>query len=123
MSHIVQIKTQLRDAEAVRAACQRLGLTQPALGTFSLFSAESSGLAVQLPGWRYPVICQLDTGQIQFDNYGGCWGDQKELDRFLQAYAVEKVKLEARKKGNYAREQQLEDGSIKLTIQIFGGAA
>ena len=28
MSHIVQIQTQIKDAAAVQAACQRLGLTE-----------------------------------------------------------------------------------------------
>ena len=123
MSHVVQIKTQVRDAEAVRAACRRLGLTEPVQGTTRLFSGEVTGLAVQLPGWRYPAVAQLDTGQIQFDNFQGNWGEQKELDRFLQSYAVEKAKLEARRKGHSVTEQQLQDGSVKLTIQVSGGAA
>lgn len=123
MSHIVQIKTQVRDAEAVRAACRRLGLAEPVQGTTRLFSGEVSGLAVQLPGWRYPTVCQLDTGQVQFDNFQGNWGEQKELDRFLQGYAVEKAKIEARRHGHSVTEQQLQDGSVKLTIQVNGGAA
>lgn len=50
------------------------------------------------------------------------WGKQAELDRFLQAYAVEKAKLEARKHGHTVTEQSLMDGSIKLVVQV-GGAA
>lgn len=123
MSHIVQIKTQVRDAEAVHAACRSLGLGQPVQGTTRLFSSEVTGLAVQLPGWRYPAVCQLDTGQVQFDNFQGNWGEPKELDRFLQWYSVEKAKLEARKRGHTVSEQQLQDGSIKLTIQVMGGVA
>lgn len=123
MSHIVEIKTQVRDAEAVRAACRRLGLAEPVQGTTRLFTAEATGLAVQLPGWRYPAVCQLDTGQVQFDNFNGSWGSPQELDHFLQAYAVEKAKIEARRKGHSVVEQQLQDGSIKLTIQVSGGAA
>jgi hypothetical protein len=53
---------------------------------------------------------------------GSFWGDPKHLDRFLQAYACEKAKIEARKRGHAVSEQQLADGSIKLTIQV-GGAA
>ena len=123
MSHIVSIKTEVRNAAAVRAACKRLGLAQPVEGKVSLFSGEVSGLAVQLPDWQYPVVCDLASGQVQFDNFGGIWGDQKHLDRFLQAYAVEKARIEARKKGHTVAEQQLADGSIKLTIQVGGGAA
>ena len=123
MSHIVQIKTQVHDAQAVRAACRRLGLAEPMQGTTRLFSGEVTGLAVQLSGWRFPAVCQLDTGQVQFDNFQGNWGEQQELDRFLQAYAVEKAKLEAHRKGHSITEQQLQDGSVKLTIQVVGGAA
>ena len=45
------------------------------------------------------------------------------LDRFLQAYAVEKAKLEARNRGHSVTEQSLSDGSIKLTVQVTGGGA
>src|SRR5437764_12985373 len=104
MSHVVTISTQIRDAEAVRAACRRLGLAEPVQGTERLYSSQVAGLALQLPGWRFPAVCQLDTGQVQFDNFNGNWGDQQELDRFLQAYAVEKTKIEARRKGHSVLE-------------------
>ncbi len=123
MSHIVQIQTQVRDPVAVQAACQRLGLPQPIQQTVRLFAAEVTGLTVQLPSWRYPVVCDLAHGQIEFDNYGGAWGDQAKLDQFLQAYAAEKSKLEARRRGHTVTEQALTDGSIRLTIQVAGGAA
>lgn len=123
MSHIVQIQTEVRDAAAIGAACRRLGLTEPVQKTVELFIATATGLAVQLPGWRYPAVCNTETGRIEFDNFGGHWGEQRELDRFLQAYAVEKAKIEARKRGHSVTEQQLADGSVKLTIQVAGGAA
>ena len=123
MSHIVQIQTQVKDAAAVRAACQRLGLPAPVQGKTELFSGEVEGLAVKLPDWIYPVVCDLASGQIKFDNYHGRWGDQKHLDRFLQAYAVEKVKIESRRKGHLVSESTLADGSVKLTVQVNGGAA
>ena len=122
MSHIVTVTTEVRDAAAVRAACQRLGLAEPTHGTVKLFSGEATGLAVQLPDWTYPVVCDTATGQLKFDNFKGRWGDQKELDTFMQAYAVEKAKLESRRRGHSTTEQTLPDGSIKLTIQIAGGA-
>jgi len=123
MSHIVQITTQVKDPAAVAAACNRLRLAQPVYKTARLFADEAAGLAIELPGWRYPVVCDLATGQVRYDNYQGYWGDPKELDRFMQAYAVEKAKLEARRCGHSVTEQPLTDGSIKLTIQVAGGAA
>jgi hypothetical protein len=120
MSHIVCIKTEIRDAHAVRAACQRLGLPLPTSGTHKMYSGQVTGLAVQLPGWVYPVVCQLDSGQLQFDNFNGRWGAQEDLNAFLQIYAVEKAKLEARRKGHSVSEQSLADGSVKLTIHVGG---
>jgi hypothetical protein len=76
-----------------------------------------------LPDWQYPICCELSTGQVRFDNFAGRWGDQKHLDALLQAYAVEKARIEARKRGHSVTEQKLKDGSIRLTIQLNGGAA
>ena len=116
MSHIVSVKTEVRDTCAVNAACRRLGLPEPVHGTAKLFSGEATGLLVKLPGWLYPVACDTATGELRYDNYNGCWGSQEHLDRFMQSYAVEKAKLEARKKGYSVSEQPLEDGSIRLQI-------
>lgn len=85
-----------------------------------LYSGWVTGLAVQLPGWVYPVVCNLPSGELQFDNFHGRWGDQRDLDRFLQAYAVEKTKIEARKKGHSVVETPLSDGSIRLTVHVQG---
>jgi hypothetical protein len=122
LSHIVNIKTEVRDATAVRSACDRLRLPSPVQGTHRLFSGHVNGLGVQLPDWRYPVVCNLSSGELKYDNYNGNWGEQQHLDSFLQSYAVEKAKIEARRQGHGVTEAQLADGSVKLTINV-GGAA
>ena len=122
MSHIAQIQTEIRDPAGIRAACNRLRLREPVFGATKLFSGSKTGWAVGLPDWRYPIVCDVVTGSVDFDNYGGRWGEQKELDRFVQGYAVEKARIEARKNGHSITEQQLEDGSIKVVVQV-GGAA
>jgi hypothetical protein len=122
VSHIVTIQTEVRDPTAVAAACRRLGLPEPVQGTTTLFSGEATGLLIKLPGWLYPVVIDTASGTVKFDNYSGSWGDQEHLDRFMQSYAVEKARIEARKRGHSVVEQALADGSIKLTVQV-GGAA
>ena len=122
MSHIVEIKTEVRDEAAVKAACVRLQIPTPEHKTVRLFNAPATGLCVQLPGWSYPVVSNLATGKLQYDNYQGHWGEQKHLHSLLQAYAVEKAKIEARKKGHAVSETNLHDGSIRVTIRV-GGAA
>ena len=120
LSHIVQIATQVKDGTAVRSACNRLRLPPPIQGTHRLFSGTVSGLGVQLPDWRYPVVCNLSSGELKYDDYGGRWGQRQHLDSFLQSYAVEKAKIEARRKGHCVTESQLADGSVKLTINVGG---
>jgi len=122
MSHVVTIKTEIRDPTALTAACRRLGLAEPVRGKVKLFTSEAEGLIVNLSDWRFPVVIDTGSRQVHYDNYGGKWGKQAELDRLLQAYAVEKAELEARRAGHTVTEQPLADGSIKLTVQI-GGAA
>jgi hypothetical protein len=77
---------------------------------------------VQLPEWKYPVVCDTDSGEVAYDNFEGNWGAPSELDKFLQNYAVSKARIEARKRGHDVMEQPLKDGSIKLTVTV-GGAA
>jgi hypothetical protein len=117
MSHLATVKTKIRDRAAIVAACHRLGLAVPLEGTARLYSGTISGLIVQLPGWQYPVAVDTTTGDIAYDNFEGHWGDQARLDQFVQAYAVEKTKLEAKRKGLAVSEQSLQDGSVKLQIR------
>jgi hypothetical protein len=118
MSHIVTIQTQVRDPVAISCACHRLQLPNPEFGHVTVFSTEATGWSVRLPGWNYSVVCDVEQGQVYYDNFGGRWGEQRHLDLFLQIYAVEKAKLEARKQGYSAIEQSLADRSIKVTIEV-----
>lgn len=117
MSHVVSIATKVKDPAAVAAACQRLNLPAPTPGTARLYSGEVTGLLVQLPGWQYPAVIDTATGTIRYDDFEGAWGDRRHLDAFLQAYAIEVVRIESRKKGYLLTEQPLADGSVKLLIQ------
>jgi hypothetical protein len=122
LSHIVTVKTEVRDHAAVADACRRLSLTEPTTGTAQLYSGQASGLLVHLPDWLYPLVIDMATGAIRYDNYGGCWGDEQRLHRFLQAYAVERACGEARKKNYATTEQCLADGSIVLELEVGGQA-
>ncbi len=122
MSHIVSIRTEIRDRQAVEAACARLRWPEPTFGNHRLFSRCVEGLGVQAPRWQYPIVCNLQSGELSYDNFEGRWGDPAELDRFKQSYAVEKTKLEARKQGRYVSEKNLADGTVQLTVEVTGGA-
>ncbi len=117
MSHIVTISTRLTNHAAVAAACRRLLMPEPVHGIAKLYSGEAAGLLVRLPGWRYPAVIDTQTGTIAYDHFDGEWGEVRELHRFLQSYAVEVVRMQARQRGMAVTEQQFADGSIKLSIQ------
>lgn len=123
ISHVVTVKTEVRDLAAIQAACRRLGLPPAVHKVVKLFSDTKTGFAVQLPKWNYPVVCDLASGQLHYDNYQGHWGNPVCLDAFVQSYAVEKARIEAKKKGYSVSEQLLPSGEIKLTIRVEGGAA
>ena len=116
MSHIVTVHTRIHDPAAIAAACNRLNLPVPVQGKAKLYSGEAEGLLLHLPGWRYPAVIDTASGIVAYDNFSGRWGEQSHLDRFLQAYATERVKQECRKKGYAVTEQSLQDGSVKLQI-------
>ena len=97
MSHVVTIETQIRDPAALAAACRRLERPAPLAGRHRLFAEEVEGLAVSLRDWRYPVVCRTAVGELRYDTFQGRWGDPARLDELLQAYAVEKATLEARR--------------------------
>lgn len=122
MSHIVTIAVEVRDLTAIELACKRLGLEEPVFGKAELFEKELEGILVKLPKWMFPVVCDLPTGKVHYDNFGGRWGDKKHLDKFVQTYGVEKATLEARRKGYHVNEQPLDDGSVKLTIHMDAAA-
>ena len=73
MSHIVEIKTEVRDEAAVQSACSRLHLPRATRGTFELYSSTETGLGIELPHWKYPVVANTDTGELRYDNYEGRW--------------------------------------------------
>lgn len=121
MSHIVQIQTEVRDPVAIAAACRRLGLPTPIDGRHELFAGQTAtGLGIQLRGWLYPAVFDTASGTMSADTYGGRWGEQQELDKFLQGYGVCKATAEAKRKGYAVAEQSLPDGSIKLTVNVGG---
>ncbi len=120
MSHIVKIETKNRDVKAVQQACRRLGIQPAVHDTFRLYNSSETGWGVRLRDWTYPVVCNTDTGEVAYDNFGGRWGQTQRLDEFLQRYAAEKTKLEARKQGYLYMEQVLDDRSIKITISGEG---
>ena len=60
MSHIVTIRTEVRDHAAVGARRSR-----------GPRSSSAAGTIVRLPEWTYPDVIDATTGQVRHDIYNG----------------------------------------------------
>jgi hypothetical protein len=118
MSHTMNIQLELHDRDALEAACQRLGLTMTE-GRHKLYSTTEEGIAISLPGWKYPVVIKED-GSVAYDNYNGNWGNIQELNKLKAFYGLEKAKAEARKKG-YSVYESFNDRTQELELRIQVG--
>jgi len=149
LSHLVTVAVEVRDLNALKKACERLGFQFVAGATrFEWFgrwmddydgadAAHRHGIKpedygrcqhkIVVPGTSYGyeigVVARPDGGYtLALDNFdpglnqavGG-----EGAPRLVQAYAVEKVRMEALAQGHLCREQRLDDGSIRLTLQGF----
>lgn len=122
MSHFTTIATQIRDVEALRAACGELGLelleNTEARGYSS--NRRHGDLVIRLAGpYDIAATRQADgTYLLATDWWRGHVEKEvgKDYGRLLQLYGVHKAQAEARRKGYTTRRQTLKDGAIKLTI-------
>ncbi len=122
MSHFTSIKTQIKDINALREACQELGLEL-------LPNAEARGYAearqhgefvIRLKG-PYDVALNRQTDGtygLSTDWWDGHVETEvgKDYGRLLQLYGVHKATLEARKKGLSVLRRNQPNGSVKLIL-------
>jgi hypothetical protein len=122
MSHFTEIKTQIKDIEALRAACQEMGLTllQNAEARGYYENRTKGDYVVRLKGpYDIAVNKQADgTFGLTADLWQG--HVEKEVDqgygKLLQLYGVHKASIEARTKGLSVLRRHQPNGSIKLVL-------
>jgi len=119
LSHTQKRKAGIYSVEALKAAIRRIpGATYNGVGTVKQFSASATGHLVSLPGYRYDVAIDTETGQIAADTYEGRWGDEAMQNSLSQYYAIENAKMKAEEQGHEFEEIPLDDGSIKCVITL-----
>jgi hypothetical protein len=122
MSHFTTIETQIRDAAALREACQELGveLLENAVARGYGSNTRKGDLVIKLTG-PYDIAASKQPDGT-YELVTDWWGKHVEREvgkgysKLLQLYGVYKAQAEARRKGYTTRRQALKDGSIKLTI-------
>jgi hypothetical protein len=126
MSHFTTIKTQIKDIEALRAACKELGLAvlQNAQARGYASNTRKGDYVIQLAGPYDIAVNQQPDGTygLTTDWWLGHVENEvgKEYGKLLQLYGVHKASMEARKKGYSVLRQAKNDGSIKLVLLGVG---
>ena len=123
MSHISKIELQVNDLSVLGSACARLGLELIRSKTsFKWYGKDAPcDHAIRVPQADYEigVIDRDGTYELNCDFYDR--NIEKVIGRngglLKQAYAVEKIKIEARRKGYSVLEQKTENG-IRLQVRI-----
>lgn len=159
MSHVVTIETQIKDLEALKAACVRLGWqfneNQPTYKWFGkwvddspvpthLFTKQENALiaamtkehrqhyltkrmgtclhSITVPGCDYEIGVKGQPG-----NYKLAWDNWHQIEdtigtgacKLVQAYAIEKTRLELHRNGYSCKESAKEDGTVILTAESY----
>jgi hypothetical protein len=120
MSSTTTRKTTITDVACLRQALARIpGASYAGVRRERLYDGiERLGHSVHLPGWRYPVIVDQDTGELSYDNYKGNWGNAKELNQLLQEYAVATCENFSTSVGGELHRQNLPNGEIEISITM-----
>ena len=123
MSHISKIELTVNDLSMLGSACVRLGLELiRAKRSFKWYGKEAPcDHAIKVPGAEYEigVINRDGSYELNCDFY------DRNLEQVIgrnggllkQAYAVEKTRVEARRKGYSVLESRTETG-IRLQVRI-----
>lgn len=127
MSHFTQIAAEIRDLEALRAAVARCGgeVLENAECRY-YYGAQRKDIVIKLPG-RYDAALERQTDgnyKLTADWYGGHVAQYLGAngDNLLQLYAVEKAKLEGRRRGFSVTERQEGNDILVILRDPEGGA-
>ena len=122
MSHFTTIKTQIKDIQALQAACQEMSLSLLANARARGYANETRNgdFVIKLNGpYDIAVNKQPDgTYGLTTDWWQGHVENQvgPNFGRLLQLYGVHKAMIEARKQGCSVLRQPQRNGSIKLVL-------
>ena len=122
MSHFTTIETQIKDIEALKAACAEMGLAVMQNGQARGYDGKTHNgeYVIKLKGPFDIALNRQANGTFQLVTD---WWDEhvekevgKNFGRLLQLYGVHKATTEARRKGYSVSRGILKDGAIKLCI-------
>lgn len=109
-SHTAKVQVEYTDPEALKCAVERMGGIWLGHGEYSLGDTEQKGYGFRLPmangrtkidgkGYWYHPLVLCDDGQLAYDEFGGVWGDVKQLPVLKAEYAMAAVETAAANQG------------------------
>jgi hypothetical protein len=122
MSHFTTIKTQIKDLEALRAACGELNLPLLEKTDARGYGGNNrqGDFVIRLNGPFDIAVNQQPDGTfgLTTDRWNGHVEQEvgRDYGRLLQLYGVHKASKEARRKGLSVLRQPQRNGSIKLIL-------
>ncbi len=122
MSHFTEIETRIRDAEALRAAAEEMGLELLENAQARGFGAamKRGELVLKLKGPYDIALNRQPDGSysLEADHWNGHVEREtgRDFGRLLQLYGVHKTCIEARRRGCTVRRTAAKNGGVKLTI-------
>ncbi len=124
MSHVSKIELEVKDLPTLKQACQRLGLNiVQDQKTFKWYGQEEGRCdhAIRVPGANYEIgVVKAGNGfELRCDYWDSAIGKAigKNGGLLKQAYAIERTKTEARRKGYSVIEKQTDSG-IRLHVRV-----
>lgn len=131
MSHITTIDIEIKDLDALDAACKRCGLElhrgkesfkwwghrdkrcSHAIGVPGNAEAYEIGVVKREQG-GFGLELDQDAGDVELVELCG-----RDCQALKQAYAVEVAMAEAQRQGMTVQEEQLQDGTVRLHCTSF----
>lgn len=126
MSHLSKIELQINDLDTLRSACTRLGLEfRPDQKTFEWYQGRKEChhvIKVSDAAYEIGVFREGENNSyhLLWDSWHRGGLEQrigKDAGKLKQAYAIERVRKEARLKGHRLCEQKTEKG-IRLVLRV-----
>lgn len=125
MSHLSKVELEITSLDALRAACSDLGI-EFVLGqlTFRWYGGQKEcDASIKVPGASYELGVQKEGSRYNliWDDYSAGGLEEKlgkGAGRLKQAYAVERIRQEARLKGYKLLEIRDNKKSVQLQLTI-----
>lgn len=124
MSHYSTIKVKIDDIEAVRDACEELGLTLKGKGKVRFYYSHNqieADYVISIPGCPYDVGLVKDMSgeySLVYDKFGN--HVEKVLGenchKLVQAAVYHKVKRQAKMRGFFVQKKVNDKGNLVVTL-------